>query len=182
MNHKLDAEALQAVFEADDNIDRSDLLGWIAEGGIEEKGVIFEIVTQRHSRIQPRYDEEEWGAFIVDYCIACIMSDISEREYAHSNYEAAEELVYFLHRFVQAGERGETLVKYLVTQIEDAYRRGDDEIRLCIECGFLEHALECEPLRKIFAHWRHDPLFKEGYEESLIWGYTQGDPLKNDQT
>jgi hypothetical protein len=54
--------------------------------------------------------------------------------------------------------------------VSAAYLAGDNEVRECIETGFLEHVLEVEGLQPYFAHWANDPILAPAHARALAFG------------
>jgi hypothetical protein len=74
--------------------------------------------------------------------------------------------------FWYLSEMGEaaSVLRDTAAAIKNLYLASEAEVRIAIETGFLEHVLEEEEFRPLFADWQHDAQLRESWEAALAWG------------
>lgn len=148
---------------------------------LAERAELLEFIRHHSHKIRPEPDTDWIFGQISSYLLDCILRgsvDHSDDYDAviHSPFEAARELVRWFDWYARTDDQAPNAVQLFVDRVEAVYRDGDDGTRDCIETGFLEHALELPGNRQFFAHWVHDPLLAESYNEALRWGLAHTRP------
>lgn len=103
------------------------------------------------------------------YFVDCIRADLEGHDKVHSRYGAAGALVGLFEWLVSGNAGGTQAAKRMATTIEELFR-SNNELRNCIETGFLEHVLEVPDAIPYFAHWQHDSDLVDSYRHALTWG------------
>jgi hypothetical protein len=173
MNH-VDQE-IQAALAADGTLDGDLVTRWIDEArSWSTLRLLYELTRDRWPDIAPKLDDDKVCLVIRTFLLESIRLDPKDCDGEWSRYESARVMVawfYHLHELPLA-ESNWTL-KWLASAAEavtSAYLAGNDEVRECIETGFLEHVLEVDGLHPYFAHWAHDPVLAPAHERALAYG------------
>jgi hypothetical protein len=84
-------------------------------------------------------------------------------------YEAAGELEVWFDHLANMGDRQETL-QAGAAAVTSLYLTSNDDVRVAIETGFLEHVLEQVRLRPLFMRWANDAQLQDAWRHALAWG------------
>ncbi len=84
-------------------------------------------------------------------------------------YEAARVLLSWFWHLSGMPETGSVLPD-AASATTELYLAGDEPVREAIETGFLEHALEEEEYRPLFANWAAHDQLREAWRSALAWG------------
>jgi hypothetical protein len=156
-NTKIPARLVESLMSSDDR---------------EENADAYYCLSQRWERIQPEMEVWFTAPFVFDFLIRSITEPYENADFnsnAVSSYEAARNLLGILVGWFDHPQ-GETMIADLIKRVDSAFLDGDKSIRLCIETGFLEHALEYPQLRPLFAHWSDHPEMRDAHTHALEWG------------
>jgi hypothetical protein len=93
---------------------------------------------------------------------------MSDNEEIESRWEAASGLHFWLRRLLEMGDASDEIEK-TARAVTNLFLTGGEEVRLAIEQGFLEHALESEGLRPYFEHWSKDARLRETWSAAIEW-------------
>jgi hypothetical protein len=102
------------------------------------------------------------------YLLRCIREN-PQNGVALSRYEAASELEAWFDHLANTEGTSEIL-QGAVSAVTTLFLTGDDQVRLAIETGFLEHVLEQATMRPLFSHWAYDERLQEAWRQALEWG------------
>jgi len=173
---ELDA-AIDAALQSDDSIPRETVREWIRTAQtVESLACLYRLTNEAWNRIQPRLDPDETRFLIRRYLLLCIRMD-PQHSIALPRYEAAAVLEsWFDHLASMAGAR--KTLQEVTTAVTDFFLSGDEQIRLAIETGFLEHVLEQPSLRPFFSHWAQDKRLQGAWQRSLAWGEAHPNQMK----
>ena len=155
-------------------IPRDVIINAINSNEISKWHLAYGILTRAYARIEPPYAVEDALDFLLRYFLRCMKEGVAEvrqfdpdEDAPHSAYEAAWELVPTL---IWAWNTGHSkFVEAIVNAINEMYDVGGEAMRDCIECGFLEHVLECPEVRHLFADWQTLPCRREAYHRALAY-------------
>ncbi len=128
-NTKIPARLVECLMSSDDR---------------EENADAYYCLSQRWERIQPEMEVWSTAPFVFDFLFRSIIepndnTDLNSN--ALGSYEAARDLLGILRGWFHHPQ-GETIIADLIKRIDRTFLDGNESIRLCIETGFLEHALE----------------------------------------
>jgi hypothetical protein len=135
---------------------------------VESLALLYRLTYEAHSRIQPPLGQEETCRLIRRYLLECLRLD-PQAEGVLGRYEAAQVLLSWFWHLSAMPDTSSTLQE-VASAITELYLGGDETVREAIETGFLEHALEEEEYRPLFASWAvHDQL-RDAWHSALAWG------------
>jgi hypothetical protein len=163
---------INAAISSEEPIPRERVLSWIdaaADSDLSTLSRLYRLTGEGYSRIQPELGREPTCALIQRYLLGCIRDGVTENDEIQERYEAAETLhVWFRHL---AGMDGTSEVLTAIANgLMKLYVESAEEVRVAIETGFLEHALETAALRPYFAQWGADPRLEPAWKRALEWG------------
>ncbi|WDI42601.1 hypothetical protein [Bremerella sp. P1] len=154
--------------------------GTIPGGEVEEAlrsddlvvlGVLWQMVSSHWDRIAPAVDLVDCNRSIARYLLKCIEQNPTPDDFVCSNYEAARELLPLVHSMERGERERPGLVQETLENLREVYLRGDDNTRLCIETGFLEHLLEKRESIQWLKRWQADPRTANAITDSINGWY-----------
>lgn len=172
-----DRRYLTNVLNGNDTIPASRLVECFENEDPHVRMTVYELLASHNDRIQPRFRIQEVAYFMVGFYIDCIVHPNSFSAAgleAPSPYEAAADLLSLLLQCWAAHEEHPDLSRFIVDRVTRVYLRGNDEVRTCIEAGFLEHAFEFESIRGLFDSWKQHAVLKAPYHRAREWGEHHG--------
>ncbi len=95
-------------------------------------------------------------------------------EQVQDRWEAAATFHLWLRHFLGL-ENTSDLVAKAAGAITDLFLSNGEDVRIAIEQGFLEHALETSALRPYFEHWSSVPQLRDAWTRALEWGKAHPD-------
>lgn len=119
-------------------------------------------------RILPELGREASCSLILCYLLECIRQDVHDNDEIDDRWEAARLLHFWLRQLHESGDASDAIVN-AVGGITDLFLTSGKEIRLKIEQGFLEHALETAALRPYFEPWSKDDRLRETWKAAIAW-------------
>ena len=148
------------------------VLSWIdaaADSDLPTLSKLYRLTGEGYYRIQPELDRGPTCALIQRYLLGCIRDGVTDNDEIQERYEAAGTLhVWFRHL---AGMDGTSEVLTAAANgLMKLYLESGEEVRVAIETGFLEHALETAALRPYFEKWGSDPRLEPAWRRALEWG------------
>src|SRR5258706_11780081 len=130
--------------------------------------------TEGYYRIQPELGRGPTCTLIQRYLLGCIRDGVTDNDEIQERYEAAATLhVWFRHLAEMDGTH--EVLKAAANGLMKLYLEGVEEVRMAIETGFLEHALETAALRPYFEQWGSDPRLEPAWKRALEWGEAHPD-------
>ncbi len=166
---------INAALSGDGPIPRARVLAWIdavADSDLSTLSKLYRLTGEGYYRIQPELGREPTCALIQRYLLGCIRDGVTENDEIQERYEAAETLhVWFRHLAAMDGTTGTSVVLTAAANgLMKLYLESGEDIRVAIETGFLEHALETAALRPYFEQWGSDPRLEPAWKRALEWG------------
>ena len=164
------------AMESTGPIPRRRVRSWIKNATqIETDALLYEFTRDHWHRIEPRLARSETCALIERYLLGCIRENPSGGR-ALGRYDAAGELERWFDHL--AGAEDDILPR-VVDAVTTLFLTSDNNVRLAIEHGFLEHVLEQTAMRPLFAHWANDDRLQGAWQNALAWGKAHPNFVKN---
>lgn len=168
---------VDTALSSDGPIPREQVLSWInaaADSDLPSLSKLYRLTGEGYWRIQPELGREPTCALIQRYLLGCIRDGVTDNDEIQKRYEAAETLhVWFRHL---AGIDGTTgVLTVAASGLMKLYLESSEEVRVAIETGFLEHALETAALRPYFEQWGSDARLEPAWKRALEWGVEHPD-------
>jgi hypothetical protein len=161
---------VESAIQGTGPIEKPDILRWIEDGDLATKARVYALTASAWSRIRPAMSMDEQCGFMSEYLLECLATNPDgDDDYLHGGFEAGHAIAGWLKHLLSMPETA-VVIANVAAGLEALYRRGDQDTRIRIEQGALEHLLEEPRLRRFFAHWETDPLLREAYEPALEWG------------
>jgi hypothetical protein len=160
---------IDAALSSHDTIPREKVLSWIqSTNSLAELAKLYKLTGEGYSRIQPELGKTATCSLIERYLLECIRQDIGHDDEVYGRWEAADVLHIWLRRLLETGEASQEIdgVARAVTHL---FLTSDGGVRIAIEQGFLEHALETDGLRPYFEHWSKDSRLRESWKNAIEW-------------
>jgi hypothetical protein len=170
--------SIHVALGSGDPIPRELVREWIQRADrVEADAMLYKLTDEAWNRIEPPLEGQETCTLIERYLLRCIREN-PQGGGALSRYEAAgAREAWFDH--LSSTEDGPNRLQTVVAAVTDLFLRGDDQVRLAIETGFLEHVLEQPTLRPLFSHWAHDDRLQDAWQACLAWGEAHPNFVKN---
>ncbi len=163
---------IDTALSGDGTIPREQVLSWIdaaADSDLPTLSKLYGLTGEGYYRIQPELGRGPTCALIQRYLLGCIRDGVTDNNEIQERYEAAGTLhVWFRHL---AGMNGTSEVLTAAANgLMKLYLESGEEVRVAIETGFLEHALETAALRPYFEKWGSDPRLEPAWRRAIEWG------------
>ena len=143
---------INTMLSGDGPIPREQVLSWIdaaADSDLPTLSKLYRLTGDGYYRIQPELGRGPTCALIQRYLLGCIRDGVTDNHEIQERYEAAETLhVWFRH--LAGMDRTSEVLTAAANGLMKLYLESGDEVRVAIETGFLEHALETAALRPYF--------------------------------
>jgi hypothetical protein len=156
----------------DGTIPSEQVLSWIdaaADSDLPTLSKLYRLTGEGYYRIQPELGRGPTCALIQRYLLGCIRDGVTDSDEIQERYEAAGALhVWFRHLADMDGTS--ELLTAAANGLMKLYLESGEEVRVAIETGFLEHALETAALRPYFEKWGSDPRLEPAWRRALEWG------------
>ena len=147
---------LDAALESKEPINRATVVAWIDDASdLQTLAKLYRLTGEGYYRIQPELGKEACCFLIVRYLLTCIAENVVIDENVEDNakilerYEAAMMLHGWFRQIVGMKDSVQVL-NAAAKSVTDMYLRSREDVRVAIETGFLEHALETAALRRYF--------------------------------
>ena len=141
---------------------------WMASDDIEVLGFVYSMLDDHRLSVEPPLSLEEYLKFLRHYYERCFLEN-PENKWSNNRWTAGWDLVNVLAFQWNDPEVPKSVMQDWKSWLADIYKRGSDEVRMCIVQATLEHLLEQGVFRRFFADWARDPLLRKAYEEALRW-------------
>jgi len=168
---------IDTVLSGDEPIPREQVLSWIeaaADSDLQTLSKLYRLTNEGYYRIQPELGRGPTCTLIQRYLLGCIRDGVTDNDEIQERYEAAATLhVWFRHLAEMDGTH--EVLKAAAIGLMKLYLKGGEEVRMAIETGFLEHALETAALRPYFEQWGSDPRLEPAWKRALEWGEAHPD-------
>ena len=129
---------------------------------------LYRLTNDGYYRIHPELGKEAACQTVRTYLLACIVQDVTGNEGIESRWEAAATLHLWLRQLFEMGDASDEIEKS-AEAVTALFLTSGEEIRLAIEQGFLEHALESASLRPYFEGWSSDDRLRATWERAIEW-------------
>jgi hypothetical protein len=161
---------IDTVLSGDGPIASEQVLSWIdaaADSDLPTLSKLYRLTGEGYYRIRPELGRGPTCALIQRYLLGCI--GVADDDEIQERYEAADTLyVWFRHL---AGMDGTSEVLTAAANgLMKLYLESGEDVRLAIENGFLEHALETVAVRPYFEKWGPTPRLEVAWKRALEWG------------
>jgi hypothetical protein len=169
--------AIQAALQSNDPIEREQVRTWICEAhDVETLAYLYQLTDKGWHRIEPCLEKHETCQLICRYLLMCIRED-PRAGVPLTRYGAAGELEGWIDHLSNMQDT-EIILQEVAAAVTDLFLSSDDSVRGAIETGFLEHVLEQNKLRPLFAHWSGDERLKDTWQRALDWGEAHPEQMK----
>ena len=158
-----------------DPISKDKVLLWIeSPKDLPTLAKLYSLTDEGYYRIDPELGKIATCSLIQRYLLECIRQDVADSEEIEGRWEAAQSLHSWFRHLVEMNDTSEILngATHAVTEL---FLISGEEIRIAIEQGFLEHALETAALRPYFEYWSTDARLRETWSRALKWGKAHPD-------
>ena len=160
---------VRAALDSDRDLARDEVASWCQTArDLDSLALLYRLTDEAYERIRPELGQQETCTLIRRYLLECVRLD-PQAEGILGRYEAAEVLLNWLwHLSSLPGT--EAALREVGSGVTELYLAGDHAVREAIETGFLEHALEEEEYRPLFASWAEHDQLKGAWAAALEWG------------
>jgi hypothetical protein len=163
------ATAVQAALDSDAPIARELVVEWCqGADDVRSLALLYRLTGEAYERIQPPLGQQDTCWLIRRYLLECLRLN-PEDGLAFSRYEAAWTLLGWFQHLSRLADTTPVL-RDAASAITQLYLESDTEVRTAIETRFLEHVLEDEEFRPLFAGWEQDSRLREAWQAALAWG------------
>lgn len=159
-------ECVRASHLPDDSVIRS----WMTNKSLEIRGAVFALLANpRFSDLWPRLSSQnsDAQAFVRQFLTDAFDANV-EGEWVLSRYEAAHALAAYVKKSVCSAVT-ETDIVEIEKWARQTYLTGDESTHRALVDGFLEHAFECDSVKKHFLRWKAAPVLSVAFEEASSW-------------
>ena len=163
---------IDTALSGDGPIASEQVLSWIdaaADSDLLTLSKLYRLTGEGYYRIQPELGRGPTCALIQRYLLGCIRDGVADNDEIQERYEAAETLhVWFRHLTGMDGTSD--VLTAAANGLMKLYLESGEDVRVAIENGFLEHALETAAVRPYFEQWGSDPRLEVAWKRALKWG------------
>jgi hypothetical protein len=129
---------------------------------------LYRLTGEGYYRIQPELGKDAACQAVRNYLVECVRQDVKDDDENKSRWDAARTLHLWLRQLLEAGDCSAEIDK-TAHAITDLFVSSGEKIRLAIEQGFLEHALESAGLRPFFEDWSQDERLSKAWSAAIEW-------------
>ena len=164
-----DSSEIDAAVSSDGIVPRDKVLRWIESADdLTSLAGLYKLTGDGYYRIQPELGKEAACTAVRKYLLECVRQNVEHDDEIESRWEASRTLHLWLRRLHELGGCSDEIEK-TAEAITALFLSSGEEIRLAIEQGFLEHALESGGLRPYFEEWQKDERLRETWEAAMAW-------------
>jgi len=163
---------IDTALSGDGPISSEQVLSWIdaaADSDLPALSKLYRLTGEGYYRIQPELGRGPTCALIQRYLLGCIREGVTDNDEIQERYQAAETLHVWFRQLAGMDGTSEVLTA-AANGLMKLYLESGEEVRVAIETGFLEHALETAALRPYFEQWGSDPRLEPAWKRALEWG------------
>jgi len=141
---------------------------WMDSSDLETMGAVFALLhtPEQYQRIKPALNFENYRTFHLRYYERCLRED-PEGEWCDSRYTAAHSLVAWFTGLWNDETMPREALRQLKSLLARLYLEGDEELKVAVITGALEHLFANRKILRFFADWKSDPHLKAAYFEAL---------------
>jgi hypothetical protein len=162
---------IDTALSGDGTIPSEQVLSWIdaaADSDLPTLSKLYRLTGEGYYRIQPELGRGPTCALIQRYLLGCIRDGVTDSDEIQERYEAAGTLHVWFRHLADMDGTSEVLTA-AANGLMKLYLESGEEVRVAIETGFLEHALETAALRPYFEKWGSDPRLEPAWRRALEW-------------
>jgi hypothetical protein len=143
---------------------------WMGDPNLDVQGAVCDFITApgRAARIVPALTFEDYWAFLPRYLERCIIEN-PDSEWAHSRWAACHKLLWWFGALWDDPSINMSPIRGFKELLERLYLHGEENIRLALVQGTLEHLFENSSVREFFADWKSHPELRRAYDEAADW-------------
>jgi hypothetical protein len=168
---------VQSALDSNNRIEREQVRKWIRDAAdLPTVALLYRLSAEAWNRIQPILERDETCELICRYYLQCISENPPEGV-ALRRYEAAGDLEGWLDHLSTLDDSQQNL-RDVAAAVTKLYLDSDDDVRIAIETGFLEHVLEQTKFRPLFSHWADDERLRDSWKHALEWGEAHPNYMK----
>ncbi len=160
---------IDTALSGDGPIAREQVQSWIdaaADSDLPTLSKLYRLTGEGYYRIQPELGRGPTCALIQRYLLGCFRDRVTNNDEIQERYEAAETLHVWFRQLAGMDGTSEVLAA-AANGLMKLYLESGEDIRVAIENGFLEHALETAAERPYFEQWAPIPTWNQhGSEHS----------------
>ena len=150
-------------------VPRDTVLRWIESAtDLPTLAKLYRLTGEGYYRIQPELGKEAECRTVREYLLECIRQDVTDDDEIESRWGASRTLHLWLRQLLETGGCSDEIEK-TAHAITELFLSSGKEIRLAIEQGFLEHALESAGLRPYFEDWPKNERLRKTWEAAIAW-------------
>ncbi|MCE5230592.1 hypothetical protein LLG95_13505 [bacterium] len=150
--------------------DRKAILDIMADSDLNRPSLLIAMMSNSDvlEKMESCFSFEEITDLHFEFAKRCIIQN-PDGVTAPNRYIAAHELVNWLIELKRSHE--EKIVNDFVYWLECFYKEFilDEDVKICIITGILEHLFEDVDIRLKFLYWRDDPMLVEAYKMAEEW-------------
>lgn len=159
-----------------DVIPGDELREWMKSNDLEVLGFLNSLIHNHRFRIEPPIDLADYIAFVKHYYGRCLRVN-PDGEWCKGRYPAGWDIVKIFCSLWDEKEQPTKVIAGLKKWLAEIYRKGDSDVRLCLETATLEHLFERKAIRKFFSDWKKDAVLLQAYENAMLWAKGGKSPL-----
>ena len=164
------AAAVQAALDGDAPIPRDLAVRWCqCADDVRSLALLYRLTGEGYDRIQPPLGQQETCRLIQRYLLTCLRLNPQDGS-SFNRYEAAWTLRGWFQHLSRLADDCTQVLRDAASAVRQLYLESEAEVRTAIETGFLEHVLEDEEFRPLFADWAQDDRLREAWQAALAWG------------
>lgn len=165
MEMDTDSRGLQTTPVPREKVER-----WMQSGDINVQGAVYNFILEEKclSRVQPPLEFEDYNQYILNFYERCIIEN-PDTEWVLSRYIAGYEFVNYFKWAWNIPELNRKVLEGFKKWLGDLYKRGNEEVRICIITSIIEHLFENKNISKFFNNWKEDLILQTAYSEGMVW-------------
>ena len=143
---------------------------WMKSNDIDVLGATYAFITdpKHYPRIEPPLAFADYYPFVIRYVERCLREN-PDGEWADSRYLAGHSLVAWFVKFWDDPEVPRHSLHDMKRWLGGLYKAGDEELRICIVTGILEHLFERPDISDYFRDWKKDGVLEVAYKQAMKW-------------
>jgi len=143
---------------------------WMKCSDMEVMGAVFKLIhePEHYNRIKPPLTLDDYLTFHLKYYERCLRES-PDGVWCDSRYIAAHSLVAWFKGLWKDNNVSRDALKDLKSLLARLYLGGDEELKVAIITGVLEHLFSDSTIVEFFTDWKDDPQLKAAYFEALCY-------------